>query len=85
MSRHERKVGSASRVVRAGKQIPYRFLQRFICKVMALPRRLWTESQEANNFDRIVSNANAPVASMCDYNSNDLKHTWARSSLGVSA
>ena len=61
-SRRPREVGSSSRVVRAGKQILCRFLQRFIRKIMVFPRRPRIEHQEVNSFDRIIFDGNATAA-----------------------
>jgi hypothetical protein len=61
ISRRHREISSALRVVRAGKQILCRFLQRFIWKVIVFPRRPRIEDQEVSNFDRIVFDVNAPA------------------------
>ena len=72
ISRRHREIRSASRVVRAGKQILCRFLQRFICKVMVFPRRPRIEDQEVNSFDRIVFDVNAPAASVSSNASHEI-------------
>jgi hypothetical protein len=53
MSRRHREVSSASRVVRAGKQILCHFLQLHL-QSDGVPTTAWIEHQEVNNFDRIV-------------------------------